>query len=1148
MCRSIKWVDIMKRIVAKLVSSALGIALITGVGFAVVKNNTDAKPIYAVGNYSTNPNTYYNGITATSGKQLAAQLHDLITETHQIYTTYDDNGSNGYQKNTDQYYENGSKVNGYIYEFYTGVKWPNGWYPSNNDSRGGYNREHCWCQSNSVNNDGKQMWGTTGGGSDMHHLRPVEVALNSTRNNNEYGEVSDRDNHKVYAKVSGNDKYAHGGYLNSGTFEPLDSKKGDVARIILYTYLHYNSHTVSDLFGSHGTTNGDGKYSSFFSTSLLSLTKTTNQNTEAKALEMLLRWNANDPVDDIEIRRNNQVAVYQGNRNPFIDNSSYADAIWGTTGITSISKTSASLTTGSTTTISAIASNGGTISWTTSNLNICAVSSGTSSSGSSITLTAGNVTGTATITASVTISGTTYSKTCTVTVSTPKTLSSIAVSGAKTSYTVGDSFVSPTVTATYSDSSTADVTLSSTFTGYNLSTTGNQTVTVSYTEGSITKTTTYSIAVSEASGGEEVTVSSTLSAVASANKWTTSVGSTVYCYTSFNLDEVITISTTGTANCGSFWGSDWRLYQNKSGNVIVTAANDYELDSVTFTFSTQNGGVLNDSSSNSITSGTAVSLSGSSSTFTVGNSGSATNGQVRISAISVTYHSTSSGSTSPTLTSITLDTTNVQTEFTLNETFNYDGLLVVAHYSDDSSEDLDSFDVSTPDMFTTGNKTITVTYGEQSETYTITVSNPEPAIRWNAPTIDVYSGTTLTSSDTSSWNVEYASDGTHYQSINNFTVKLGGSAISLPYTWNGSDDAKTLCVEYNSLSTETVTVTVTQSINNVYVSSTDTSTVSWTATAANNLGSAIISQGGTAEGTISTGDYSWDYTRTLVSLASNKSDYISFQGSTWIQLGSSNALESLELTTSAIPGTIKSVSVVAATAGTHVLTIDVGGTKYLEGESLHTYSGNAAATNPDPEDCVETGTGSSSGAITITIAQSESTKKAMVIRSISVTYETQGSGSTNIANVASHKAAQRVAVKFANAFNNAMATTQGCTTNLNSAWSTCSTAYNTFKTEAAALGSTEEAYAKNLVKYATAQYSEVSTNNDCLERMMKTYEIMVGRGKTAFMSDLVTLGRAINTNPLAVVEDSNLLAIILIISFVSLGAIGGYFYLRKKHQ
>ena len=79
---------------------------------------------------------------------------------------------------------------------------------------------------------------------------------------------------------------------------------------------------------------------------------------------------------------------------------------------------------------------------------------------------------------------------------TTKTLSSIALaSNKKTSYSVGDEFVVPTVTATYSDSTTADVTSTTTFSGYDMTTAGNYTVTASYTEGNVTKTATYNITV-----------------------------------------------------------------------------------------------------------------------------------------------------------------------------------------------------------------------------------------------------------------------------------------------------------------------------------------------------------------------------------------------------------------------------------------------------------------------------------------------------------------------------------------------------------------------------------------------------------------------------------------------------------------------------
>ena len=83
-----------------------------------------------------------------------------------------------------------------------------------------------------------------------------------------------------------------------------------------------------------------------------------------------------------------------------------------------------------------------------------------------------------------------------------KTLSSIAVRGQKTEFTVGDAFeFGGTVTATYSDKTTADVTSSATFSGYDMSTADSQTVTVSYTEDGVTQTTSYDITVSAAQSG-----------------------------------------------------------------------------------------------------------------------------------------------------------------------------------------------------------------------------------------------------------------------------------------------------------------------------------------------------------------------------------------------------------------------------------------------------------------------------------------------------------------------------------------------------------------------------------------------------------------------------------------------------------------------
>lgn len=459
-----------------------------------------------------------------------------------------------------------------------------------------------------------------------------------------------------------------------------------------------------------------------------------------------------------------------------------------------------------------------------------------------------------------------------------------------------------------------------------------------------------------------------------------------------------------------------------------------------------------------------------------------------------------------------------------------------------------------------GNATVTLSYdGVLLDSIPVTsLANNIEEVNWSASNIDVFSGASLTADIDSTWDVNYrtSSGDTGNLSYGEYTLKLGGNSITLPHTLVAEDDGKTLCVEYGGTSSSTVSITVTQTINSVYAPVMVPHTVSWTATAANNLGSKISSQGGTDEGTVSTGDYSWDYIRTLTSLADGKSDNISFQGETWIQLGSNNSMESLEFKTSSIPGTIKSVTVVAATAGSHVLTIDVGGTKYFDGESLQSYSGTASATNPDPANCIKTGTGSSSGAITITIAPTGSTKKAMVIRSISVTYETPSGSTIDIANDPEHKEAQRAAVKFAKAFNDAMDDTEYCTAGLDDAWSACASAYSSFLSDCAALELAHEGegeYAKNLVRYATAQYSDDS-GEACIERAMKTYEVCVSKHHLdPFMydDDGTTLLRSINVSEglkLFNIQNSSTILIVGVVSLASVAAIGGYFFLRKRKE
>ncbi len=718
-------------------------------------------------------------------------------------------------------------------------------------------------------------------------------------------------------------------------------------------------------------------------------------------------------------------------------------------------------------------------------------------------------------------------KTCTqaITVNASKTLSSITINTdnvTKTFY-IDDTFEHDNlvVTAHYSDSSSDVVSSSATVTTPDMSTAGEKTVTVSYTYGGTTKTASYTITVIEGGGSQTGSFTWDLS-IASYNT-PTSAQSVTWSSDCATMVADKYNSSTNANNYLPTAQSSSRFY--KDSKLTFTPASNYEITSIVYT-ATTNGYA----SAMSNSTWTNASASVSSSTVTITPTDGTT---VFYAVISNTTGGTSmvvnySYTPPATLSSITLDTTNVQTSFSVGDTFNYTGLVVTAHYSDSSSSVVTPTGVSSPNMSTTGDKDVTVTYEEngvsKTADYTITV-NSNPSISWTAPTINVYSGSTLSGTDVNGWAVTY-NDGAGHQTVLNYsqlTVKLGGTTISIPHTWSSDDDGKTLTVTYSSLTTTASTaVQITQSVNTINMETpgaSNTSTLSFTA----------------ACGGSGTADDSKTWT---VTSDAAESTYDSTKG---VHYGTgSAAVEYIQLVSNSFAsGTITQVVVNASGASgiTGSVSVTVGGNTFGEVQSF-----NATAS-----DKTFTGT-ASAGQIVVRIYKAAAAVKAIYCKSVAVTYSTESS-ITNIANSTDHIAAQRVAVKFAKAFNAAMDTTSGCTTNLSSAWSTCSSAYSTFLSEAAALGETEEAYAKNLIKYATAQYSD-NSGEACIERMMKTYQVMVQKhGQTAFMSELVTLNQIHNYNPLRVIKNNSTVVItVIIVSIITVAGIGSYFVFRRRND
>ena len=134
--------------------------------------------------------------------------------------------------------------------------------------------------------------------------------------------------------------------------------------------------------------------------------------------------------------------------------------------------------------------------------------------------------------------------------------------------------------------------------------------------------------------GTPQTVEINVTEYASANNWD-STGAT-----SYNIESgevTLTASHEGESQNGVYFGADWRFYQARKGGVTLSVPQNKHLVEVTFTYNIKNSGVLMTPENTRLNSGTKYSLSGQSAFFTIGNTGTSTNGQVRITKIVVVY-------------------------------------------------------------------------------------------------------------------------------------------------------------------------------------------------------------------------------------------------------------------------------------------------------------------------------------------------------------------------------------------------------------------------------------------------------------------------------------------------------------------------------
>ena len=236
--------------------------------------------------------TYYKNADGKKGRELKTAMWGIIKSLHTV----------GYDGLWEAYYKTDLRPDGKIWDMYsstTNFEFGEEQCGNYSDEGSCYNREHSMPKS--WFKKASPMY------SDLVHVVPTDGYVNNRRGNYPFGET----NGEQYMSEGGFSKLGPSsisGY--SGTvFEPNDEYKGDFARIYFYMATCYEDKIAS----WDSPMLAHNKYPAYTDW----------------AINMLLRWAAEDPVSQKEIDRNNAVEKWQGNRNPFVDYPGLEQYVWG---------------------------------------------------------------------------------------------------------------------------------------------------------------------------------------------------------------------------------------------------------------------------------------------------------------------------------------------------------------------------------------------------------------------------------------------------------------------------------------------------------------------------------------------------------------------------------------------------------------------------------------------------------------------------------------------------------------------------------------------------------------------------------------------------------------------------------------------------
>ena len=239
------------------------------------------------------PEGYYKAADGKKKASLKAAMHDIVRPNRQDELDY----GSGAGHTWSGFYITDRDADGYVIDRYSNDRRR---FTSTTSAVSGMNIEHSFPKS---------WWGGSQNEAyvDLFNLMPCEASINSSKSNYAMGKVTD-------VKVDNGCTRVGKGTTSAGKtaqlWEPADKWKGDFARDYFYMVTAYSDLTW--------TSNG-----------LDMLENNDYPTMQEWAFKLLLQWARQDPVDEIERKRNDDVYGIQKNRNPFVDFPYLAEYIWG---------------------------------------------------------------------------------------------------------------------------------------------------------------------------------------------------------------------------------------------------------------------------------------------------------------------------------------------------------------------------------------------------------------------------------------------------------------------------------------------------------------------------------------------------------------------------------------------------------------------------------------------------------------------------------------------------------------------------------------------------------------------------------------------------------------------------------------------------